>query len=75
MLAESPSEIFNSAGYDYVKRDVYLPVLNLTQHPNPPSKPLSDVAIQGSFRHERRNYTAAYEDLLESLKGKPFYGR
>jgi len=70
-LAESKNEVFNSAGYEYVKIDTYIPVLNLTQkqqkqHP----KALTDVAIEGSFRFERRDYLGIYADLLASFQGE-----
>ena len=72
-LAESHNETLNSAGYEYVKMDVFLPVLNLPQKRIHTSiRYLSNVSIQGSFRFERRDYLRVYADLLVSLEGKHF---
>ena len=69
-LAESNVEAYNSAGYEYVKMDVYLPILDLPLTPKTISTSLSDVAIIGSFRFERRDYLGVYADLLTSFEGE-----
>jgi len=71
-LAESNNETLNSAGYEYVKMDVYLHVLDLPQKQKHISRVLSNVAIQGSFRFSRREYFGVYADLLASLEGEHF---
>jgi hypothetical protein len=68
-LAESNSETYNSAGYEYVKMDVYVPILDLPQARRHRPTSLSNVAIQGSFRFERRDYLGVYADLLASFQG------
>jgi len=70
-LAESRNETINSAGYEYVKMDIYIPVLDLPQRRSHTSTALSNVAIQGSFRFDRREYPAVYADLLVSLQEDP----
>ncbi|KIM89558.1 hypothetical protein PILCRDRAFT_190842 [Piloderma croceum F 1598] len=70
-LAESNNETMNSAGYEYIKKDIYIPILDLPQKRNHTSRTLSNVAIQGSFRFDRRDYWGVYADLLASLKEHP----
>jgi hypothetical protein len=70
-LAESNVEAYNSAGYEYVKMDVYLPILDLPLTPKTISTSLSDVAIIGSFRFERRDYLGVYADLITSFEEDP----
>jgi len=70
-LAESNLAPYYSAGYEYVKMDVYVPILDLPQKPKNISTSLSNVAIIGSFRFERRDYLGVYDDLLLSLAEDP----
>jgi hypothetical protein len=69
-LAESREEKFNSAGYEFVNMDVYVPILDLPQRPNNASRALSNVAIQGNVNFDRRDYLGVYADLLASLNGE-----
>jgi hypothetical protein len=68
--AESRDERFHSAGYEYLKIDEYIPILDIPPKNNTISGSLSDVAILGSFRFNRREYGEIYADLLKSLQGE-----
>jgi hypothetical protein len=71
-IAESRNDTLQLAGYEYIKIDTFIPVLDLPQRRKTRSESLSNVAIQGSFRFDRREYEAVYNDLLKSLEGEHF---
>jgi len=70
-LAESKDQYLHSAGYEYVKVDVFVPLLDLPQTRNHTSSALSHVAVQGNINFDRRDYLGIYADLLVSFKEDP----
>lgn len=70
-LAESQEPLINSASFEHIPIDVHVPVLDVKGLPvKDPNRKLSKAVIQGSFDTSRRNYTAFFSDIIQSLHGE-----
>ena len=59
----------NSAGYEHVPIDVFVPILDMPDMPElPPTRMLSNAVIQGSLNPGRRHYDVVFNDLTEALR-------
>lgn len=79
-LADSADMATFSAGYEYIRVDVYVPLLDLPDPVRPSrrereKKGLSQVVIQGymQMQSDRRNYEGVLKDLGASMKGVCLY--
>lgn len=71
--AESPEQQLFTAGYEHVRVDTHLPVLDIPNLPTKqPDRVLSKAAIQGSFSTSRRDYHRFFADMIQSLHGECF---
>lgn len=70
--AESPEQQLFTAGYEHVRVDTHLPVLDIPNLPTKqPDRVLSKAAIQGSFSTSRRDYHRFFADMIQSLHDDP----
>jgi len=70
--AESDDSVINSCGYEDIPIDVHVQILNLPKLPDlSPTRSLSNVAIQGTFSTDRRDYFRIFDDLRGALHENP----
>jgi hypothetical protein len=71
-LAYSPDPKLSSAGYEFIRADVHVPILDLPNLPSlPPKRVLSNAVIQGYFDTSRRDYERIFTQLIQDIREDP----
>ncbi|KDQ54573.1 hypothetical protein JAAARDRAFT_38258 [Jaapia argillacea MUCL 33604] len=68
-LADEPELI--ASGFEYIKTDVHVPVLDLPPRTRTPSQVLSQAVVQGFFSPERRDYARLFQELTQAILEDP----
>ncbi|KZP07911.1 hypothetical protein FIBSPDRAFT_272137 [Athelia psychrophila] len=70
-FADSSDPEFHSAGFQQVLVDTHVPILNISTSSTRSSGRLSNVAIQGSFSTDSRDFIRIFARLIQSLHEHP----
>lgn len=68
--AASRDPIFRSAGFEHVRSDFHVPVLNISTPDKIYPRRLSNAVIQGTFDQSLRDFSPIFKDLAKSLSGE-----
>lgn len=69
-LAAEHDPVFQSAGFEHVRSDFHVPVLNISTPNRHYSGRLSNVVIQGTFSEDLRDFSRIFKDLAKSFTGE-----